>query len=104
MFGSSFRSQRGGATQPTTAHDALILDVRTPEEFAQAHVPGARNIPVQELAQRYAEVGSDKQAPIIVYCRSGARSALAARLLREHGFTHVTDIGAMSNWTAHQAR
>ena len=103
MFGVSFKSQPGGATQPTST-DSIVVDVRTPEEFAQAHVQGARNIPVQALAQRYTELGNDKQVPIVLYCRSGARSAVAAKLLRDHGFTHVTDIGAMGNWNAYRAR
>jgi phage shock protein E len=103
MFGISFKSQSGGATLPTSP-DRTVVDVRTPEEFAQAHVQGARNIPVQQLAQRYTELGSDKDVPIVLYCRSGARSAVAAKLLRDHGFTHVTDIGAMGNWNAYRAR
>jgi phage shock protein E len=96
MFKS--HSQRHSAVEPTQAGTAIILDVRTPEEFAQGHVPGARNIPVQELVQRYTELGNDKSAPIILYCRSGARSALATGLLRERGFTRLTDIGSINNW------
>ena len=103
MFGSSFKSPRAGAVQSTSIDDAIIVDVRTPEEFAQAHVQGARNIPVQELARRFNELGSDKHVPVVLYCRSGARSAVAAKLLRDHGFTQVTDIGAMGNWDAYRA-
>jgi phage shock protein E len=90
------------ATKSAGGNDqaALLLDVRTAEEFADAHVPGALNIPVQELQQRQAELGNDKQQPIIIYCRSGARSAMAARMLSQAGFTRVKDIGAMSNWRA----
>lgn len=87
---------------PVRAADAasqLVLDVRTPREFASGHVPNALNIPVQELEQRHAELG-DKDTPIVIYCRSGARSAAAAGLLRDLGFSKLTDIGAMSNWRA----
>ena len=77
----------------------VVLDVRTPEEYAGEHVPGAKNIPVQELQARYTELGA-KTTPIVIYCRSGARSATAKALLENLGFNHVTDIGAMSNWRA----
>jgi phage shock protein E len=94
-----------GSTQsrpanPGAAGRELILDVRTPEEYAQAHVPGAKNIPVQELQARVAELGAN-DTPIVVYCRSGARSAAAATLLARAGFARVTDIGAMGNWRRH---
>lgn len=77
----------------------LVLDVRTPEEYASGHVPKALNIPVQELSQRHAELGA-KDTPIVIYCRSGARSATAAGLLRKLGYSNLTDIGGMSNWRA----
>jgi phage shock protein E len=76
---------------------AILLDVRTPAEFAEAHLPDARNIPVQELGQRLTELGA-RHRPIVVYCRSGARSATAARLLSERGFGNVHDLGGMGNW------
>lgn len=75
---------------------ALLLDVRTAEEFAEAHVPGARNIPVQELPARIAEVG-EKNRPVVVYCRSGARSARAASMLKAAGY-EVHDFGGIHNW------
>jgi rhodanese-related sulfurtransferase len=77
---------------------AVLLDVRTPEEFADGHVDGARNIPVQGLAGRLAEVG-DKGTPVVVYCRSGGRSATAARMLKGAGYTTVFDLGPMSAWS-----
>lgn len=77
----------------------IVLDVRTPEEYASGHVKGALNIPVQELRARHTELG-DKNTPVVIYCRSGARSAAAARLLRDLGYSKLKDIGAMSNWPA----
>ena len=76
---------------------ALLLDVRTPAEYAGGHLRGAVNIPVQELAARLAEVGV-KDRPIVVYCRSGHRSSNATDMLRGAGFTQVHDLGAMSRW------
>jgi rhodanese-related sulfurtransferase len=75
---------------------ALLLDVRTPAEFRDGHVPHATNIPVQELPQRIAEVGPTKR-PVVVYCRSGGRSAQAAALLKHAGY-EVRDIGPMTSW------
>ncbi|HEY0714662.1 MAG TPA: rhodanese-like domain-containing protein [Polyangia bacterium] len=75
---------------------ALLLDVRTPEEFAGRHVPGALNIPVQVLGQRLAEVGS-KDREIVVYCQAGGRSARAAAELRQAGYK-VHDLGGIGNW------
>jgi len=75
---------------------AVILDVRTPAEFAAGHVANAVNIPVQELAGRVGEVGPTNRA-VVVYCRSGNRSAKATRILVDAGFGDVTDAGGMHN-------
>lgn len=75
---------------------ALLLDVRTPDEFRSGHVSRATNIPVQELGRRLNECGP-KSRPIVVYCRSGGRSATAASLLRGAGY-EVKDLGPMSAW------
>lgn len=76
---------------------ALLVDVRTPEEFAEGHLPGARNIPVDDLAQRLEELGP-LDTPVVVYCRSGGRSTRAERLLKERGFQQVLNLGPMSTW------
>jgi phage shock protein E len=73
---------------------ATIIDVRTPGEFAEGAYPGARNLPLQELEGRLAEIG-DKEKPVIVYCLSGARSAQAARILKASGFADVNDGGGL---------
>jgi rhodanese-related sulfurtransferase len=75
---------------------ALLLDVRTHTEFHEGHVPRAHNIPVQELAARLHEVGPTSR-PVVVYCRSGGRSAAATQLLRQAGY-QVKDLGPMSAW------
>jgi phage shock protein E len=75
------------------APGGIVLDVRTREEFASGHVEGAVNIPVQELDARIGEVGALGRE-VVVYCRSGGRSAAAAQILREAGFA-VRDIGPM---------
>jgi phage shock protein E len=79
------------------ANGGALLDVRTPGEFAAGHLEGARNIPVDQLPARLGEVGP-KETPVVVYCRSGARSGRAASLLRSAGFARVEDVGPMSRW------
>ena len=76
---------------------ATLVDVRSPEEFAEGHLPGAVNIPVGELAQLLGELGPTS-TPVVVYCRSGARSSRAERLLKEQGFQDVFNLGPMSAW------
>ena len=76
---------------------ARLVDVRTPGEFAAAHIPGAINIPVQQLDARMSEL-QPKNAAVVVYCRSGHRSGIAARMLKSAGFVAVHDLGPMSRW------
>ena len=82
---------------PKTA--PFVLDVRTPEEFAEGHVPGAKNIPVADVGERAAEVPKDR--PVVVYCRSGARVKRANAILRERGYTNLIEMeGSMLAWDA----
>jgi phage shock protein E len=80
-----------------TSH-ALLLDVRTPEEFAGGHVDGALNIPVQVLDAKLASLPAKKDQDVVVYCHSGRRSAMAKAMLEKAGYTKVHDLGAMTNW------
>lgn len=77
----------------------LILDVRTAEEYAEAHIPGAINIDHRELPDRLAELAAYKQNEIVVHCASGRRAALAEAALRDGGFADVRDLeGHMQHW------
>jgi rhodanese-related sulfurtransferase len=71
--------------------ETLLLDVRSREEFAMDHIAGSKNIPVDVLPRQLADLPSKTQ-PIVVYCRSGMRSASAVRLLRDAGYLNVTDV------------
>jgi phage shock protein E len=78
------------------AGGARIVDVRTPEEFEDGAYPGAVNIPLAVLPARMGELApADK--PVLLYCASGARSAQAARLLKQAGFTDVTNAGGLGD-------
>lgn len=85
------------AAQSVMPSDAVLVDVRTPGEFAQGHLEGARNIDVQasDFDSQVSELPTD--GAYIVYCRSGSRSAAASARMAELGFTSVTDAGAMSD-------
>jgi phage shock protein E len=72
--------------------EALVVDVRTPAEFASGHHPRAVNIPVDQVEGRLAEFG-DKTKPVVVYCGSGVRSGRAKETLEAAGFTQVTNAG-----------
>lgn len=77
--------------------EAVLLDVRTAEEFAEKHIPGSYLIPVEELAKR-AAAELPKDIALYVYCRTGRRSALAVEELSKQGFTNVFDLGGIADW------
>lgn len=74
----------------------VLVDVRRPDEFAGGHIAGALNISVETLANNLSRLPTDK--PIVLYCRSGNRSAQAANLLIAAGFTDVYDLGGIITW------
>lgn len=77
---------------------AVLLDVRTPQEYAQGRIPGSVNVPLQDLG-RIASVAPNKETPLFVYCQSGARSAQAVDLLQRAGYEHVKNIGGIASYT-----
>ena len=78
--------------------DYIILDVRTEEEFAEGHIPGAALIPDYEIRDRAREMLPDKEQLIFVYCRSGNRSKKASAALAEMGYTNVKEFGGIIDW------
>jgi rhodanese-related sulfurtransferase len=79
----------------------LILDVRNRDEYAEAHIPGAINIPRNELSKRLAELPSDKSQEIVVHCYGGRRAGLAEETLRGSGYSNVRDLsGHWQEWQA----
>ena len=77
--------------------DLILLDVRTQEEFDQGHIPGAVCLP-NEMIAADMPFPFGKDAEILVYCRSGRRSAESAKKLRDMGFTNVSDFGGIKDW------
>ncbi|MDY3772054.1 MAG: rhodanese-like domain-containing protein [Candidatus Faecousia sp.] len=78
--------------------DRIILDVRSREEYDQGHIPGAILIPDTEIEAKAADLLPDKDQLILVYCRSGRRSKLAAQSLADLGYTNIREFGGILDW------
>lgn len=78
--------------------DIIILDVRTPDEFSAGYIKGAINLPVNQIRNKAAEILPDKDAEILIYCRSGNRSKTASLELLSLGYTNVFDFGGIMGW------
>ena len=76
----------------------IILDVREQDEYDAGHIPGAIVIPHEEIADKAEEVLTDKDQLILVYCRSGRRSKIAAEALAELGYTNIKEFGGIIDW------
>ena len=79
------------------AREKVYLDVRTPAEFAAGHVEGAINIPVETIDSRWVELEPHRADSVIVYCRSGRRSAAAIQVLRQQGFEFLRNGGGLDD-------
>jgi adenylyltransferase/sulfurtransferase len=83
-----------------SGEDFLLLDVREPEEYEKARIEGAKLIPLGQLEARLAEIEAWKQRPVVVHCHHGGRSAMACRLMQEHGFERVENMaGGIEAWS-----
>lgn len=76
----------------------IILDVRTPEEFAEGHIPNAINIPNESIGSAELSQLPNKDQLIFVYCRSGRRSKEAAQKLANLGYTNIVEMGGINDW------
>lgn len=87
-----------GVKECRAVSGAVLLDVRTPQEYREGRIPGSRNVPLQAI-ERIASVAQTKDTPLFVYCHSGARSRQATGILQRMGYTRVTDIGGMAAYS-----
>jgi rhodanese-related sulfurtransferase len=80
--------------------NSAIIDIRTQEEYSEGHVPGAQNIPVDQIAQHTADL--KKYDQIYLYCRSGGRVSVATQILESQGLSNVSSVlsGGFPNWAA----
>lgn len=82
------------------ADEWLLIDVRTPEEYEQGHIPGAINMPHKEIDGFVEQLNDAKNKPIIIYCRSGRRATIAMQMLEQKQFLKVTHLeGDIMGWT-----
>jgi rhodanese-related sulfurtransferase len=105
IFGFSFAYQDLNAKQfyemMQKEKDVIILDVRTPQEYQEGYISNAINIPVQILGQQLDKLNNFKDKKILVYCRSGHRSAIASQILDRAGFKNVYNLkGGLFEWKA----
>jgi len=81
-----------------TTEGAILVDVRREDEFSEGHIPGSRNIPLQ-IIPTVESILIDKNAPIFLYCLSGGRSNRAAAFMTKVGYTNVTNLGGIKDYT-----
>ena len=91
-------SMDSAITQMAEEDNFILLDVRTPEEFADGHIPGAINIPNESIGENDITELPDKELRIYVYCRSGNRSKQASAKLVNLGYTNVIEIGGIIDY------
>ena len=105
---TNFAPKTTGYRQVTTAEavnimqteeNYVILDVRTAQEFASGHIPGAALLPNETIGTEDILILPDKDQLILVYCRSGNRSKQAAEKLAQLGYTNIVEFGGINSWT-----
>ncbi len=84
--------------------EGVWIDVRSEQEYAQGHLEGAHNVPVDRIAEAIAAISPDKDAPVNLYCRSGRRAEAARKKLEALGYTHVTNHGGYRDLIAKGVR
>lgn len=87
-----------GIEEYHTVSGAVLLDVRTEQEYKEGHIPGSKNVPLQTI-DKVASVVKTKRSPIYTYCYSGSRSSQAVSILKRMGYENVTNIGGISAYS-----
>ena len=92
-----------GVKEYASTPGAVLLDVRTSEEYRGGHIPGSKNVPLQAI-DKVASVAENKDTVLYVYCQSGARSRQATSMLQGMGYTNVNNIGGIAAYSGKVAR
>ena len=87
-----------GVNEYRSVPGAVLLDVRTPQEYREGRIPGSKNLPLQAIGNVVSLV-SDKAAPLFVYCYSGARSRQAVGALQRMGYSNVKNLGGIAAYS-----
>lgn len=91
-------SQTEARKRLSSNQNIVLLDVRTPEEYREIHIPKSKLLPLDQLAAGAAKLIRDKSTEIIVYCQSGMRASAACRQLAALGYTNVSNMGGILSW------
>lgn len=91
-----------GVINYRNTNGAILLDVRTSQEYLEGHIPGSKNIPLQQL-DKISSVADNKNIPLFVYCHSGMRSRQAALILQYMGYTNVQNIGGITAYSGKES-
>ena len=84
-----------GLREHAQTENAVLLDVRTPQEYREGHIPGSKNVPLQTI-DKVTSIVENKDTALFVYCYSGARSRQATAMLQHMGYTNVQNIGGIA--------
>ena len=84
-----------GVADYRNTEGAILVDVRSPQEYREGHIPGSKNVPLQQL-DKISSVTDNKDVPMFVYCYSGGRSRQATAMLQHMGYTNVQNIGGIA--------
>ena len=87
-----------GVAEYRNTKGAILLDVRTPQEYREGHIPGSKNIPLQTI-DNIGSVADNENIPLFVYCYSGGRSRQAVAMLQHMGYTKVKNIGGITAYS-----
>jgi len=87
-----------GVMEYRDTNEAVLLDVRTPQEYREGHIPGSKNVPLQQL-DKIGSVADNKNIPLFVYCYSGGRSRQAVSVLQHMGYSNVQNIGGITAYS-----
>lgn len=86
-------------TSAKETEEIIILDVRNTEEYAESRIDGSINVPLMSIEEKIEKTIPNKEATILVYCKSGVRAELASQKLIQLGYSKVYDFGGIDNWT-----
>ena len=92
-----------GVKEYSTTVGAVLLDVRSPDEYRQGHIPGSKNVPLQSM-DKVAGMIDNKATPIFVHCLSGARRRQAAEILEQMGYANVKNMGGIAAYAGEVER
>ena len=87
-----------GVMEYRNTDGAILLDVRTPQEYREGHIPGSKNVPLQTI-DKISSVADNENIPLYVYCYSGSRSRQAVAMLQHMGYTNVRNIGGIAAYS-----